>query len=841
MSFTAVELQEAVDELLLSAGVSTPRLPITGSRDIVATKNQSFDLLATALLFKPESFFYVVWLATNASARLLRLQLADLTAVLEAGAGVSRSTPAISSTAELVNAQAALLNFRGALDTGTSLSAGLPQQVDRFRRAIESFLRSQVVPGLVVNGAVSPTAEEQRERVGELWADITARHNNTLRRLEIIRGALSALQRLRLPRSVVTTITDRVYSKVQEVQLVLESPRSEAERRNALLRLMAARTVMTRAATFRSPQRLLSPLRGDSSSILLLDAGEPPSLSGMVSAPFNTEPPSFLEVSVDGAPVSVPTALDSRAEVRSRPLIVWPSGPTAPAEAVIEPDFGVASSYAVPAAWPSGAAAALDLDTNLAGIEVTWDATEDVLVFRSQNPGDDSHLRVLDSTVPAANFVEWTFGAAAPVRAGEPVEAEAVLDVLRQIPGIRAEAPREVLTTLTGVRPPGPGNEALVRVRVVEDVGGGFVSDGTTTIVATTDLEGRGVEAGMLLVVTAPPAAAGTYTILEVDGPVVVVDADVAATAVPDFFVGPDFTALPAGARVLVSGSADNSGFYRLVSSGPGELELIPPLREDGEVDAVVFEQFVQFRSRSLAAAATLEVTASQLQADTGLPLGIFGASATAGRVATDLALRGVRPGDVLRLMSPSSVVSTHEVVSVIGGDVVFSPAIDYEAGSWSYEIFSSPYLTYEALLSTLPELGDLRELDTVVGRLRRGAAMTPQFLAQFAAYATTLGTAASALEAYAVPLEASIQSVVQMFREQGMDRALDLLVAADITTLFGLQPDEVSYSTNVMRAAATAGREVAPVSKFAGIQQPQVLAYAPTPYDPIGGDGSGQ
>lgn len=840
MPFTAAELQAAVDELLLSSGVSMPRLPVTGARDIVATKNQSFDLLATALLFKPESFFYVVWLATNASARLLRLQLADLAEVLEAGAGVSRSTPAITSTAELVNAQAALLNFRGALNSGTSISTGLPQEVDRFRRAIESFLRSQVAPGTVVGGDVLPTAEEQRERVAALWRQISVRDDNLRRRLELIRGALSALQQLRLPRSVMAAITDRVYASTQVVQAALEGPRSAAERRRALLRLMAARTVMTRAATFRSPQRRLAPLRGDSDVIQLLDGGDPPEISGTVSAPFNTAPGTFLEVVVDGVPTLVPSLLDSRAEVRSQPLVIWPSGPTAPAEAVIEPDFGAAVSYALPVTWPSGPAAAADLDANLPGIEVLWDGIDNTLVFRSQNPGDDSHLRVLDNTADAANFVEWAFGAVAPVQAGEPVSAEDVLGLLQQIPAIRAEAPREVLQTLSGTRPPGPGNEALVWVRVVEGSGFGFVSDGSDTVVASSDFEAQGVQPGMVLVVTAPGPSSGVYAILEVDGPVIRVDASVAPTAAPDFFVAPDFSALPAGARVQITGSADNSGFYRLVSSGPGELELTPDLREDGEVDAVVFDQRIQVTSRSAAAAATLEVSPSLLQASTGLPLGVVGARARLGRTSVELTVRGVRVGDRLELVSPSLVRSLHVVTGVSAGDVMFSPAIDYEPGTWTYELLSAPYLNYIEMLESLPELVGLRELDTIAGRLQRGAAMTAQFLASFASYASALSGALGVLDGYVVAPEAAIQSVVLMFREQGMDRALDLLMAADISSLFELQPDEVSYSTNVMRAAATAGREVAPVSKFS-VQEPRVLAFSPTPYDPIGGDGSGQ
>ena len=71
------------------------------------------------------------------------------------------------------------------------------------------------------------------------------------------------------------------------------------------------------------------------------------------------------------------------------------------------------------------------------------------------------------------------------------------------------------------------------------------------------------------------------------------------------------------------------------------------------------------------------------------------------------------------------------------------------------------------------------------------------------------------------------------------MDRALDLLSSLDVLTFFNMGNDEVSYATNLVRKAATVGREVVPVSKYAKSEQVtqelRTVSFQPDPYDPLG------
>lgn len=839
MPFSSEELQLAVDGLLLSDGVRMSKLPITGARDVVAAKTRSFDLLATTLLLKPDAYFYLIWLASNAIRRLVMLQLADMATIIEAAEGVDRSTPRISSTAELVNAQAALLNLGAALNQGSASPTQIPPEVDRFRRSIEGFLRNQVMPGVVVGTDVVPTAEEQRETIARLWSDVMTRQRNIAARIEYLVSATSALSSLRLPRSVLQAVTDRVTRKLQELETTLEGPQGREARRRALLELMAARTVMSRAAAFRPPLRVLAPVPRDATTGVLLDGGTPPSLLGIVSGPYNLPGASTLVLEVDGVPAPVVLVPTSQAEVVTSPL-TFPGGPVAPAEVAVEVDHGAAVTHALPVSYPDGGTAAADLTSNLAGVTVTWDAISQTLTFSSDDYSDISHLRFLDDTAGRGNFVDWAFGAVAPVQAGVPVEAEVVLEALADIPNVSARTTREVWATLDGERLPGPGLEAQIWQRLVQGAGSGFTSNGTATVQGTTNFEARGVEPGMVLTVTAPGPAVGDYEILSVEGSTLELNATVAATAVPDFYIGPDYSSLLLGARVRVIGG-ENTGHYRLVDAGPSFIETTPALREDGNVSVVVFTEVLEVRNTSAATSATLEAQASAAQAQLGLPLGLVRAANARIQIPINFPLRGVRPGDQLTLTSPSPATTTHSIVAVEDGRLQFTPPIGFEAGAWGFTVRSQSYLRYDALVAALPVFPDMTELDNIVSRLIRGARFSVTLSAPMTMYSLALVLAAQALDAFQIAEEPTITAVVRLFREHGLDRALDYLLALRITEVFEMRADDVSYSTHVMRAAATAGREVAPVSRYAGSSlagsELQVRSNTPRAYDPIGGD----
>jgi hypothetical protein len=92
-------------------------------------------------------------------------------------------------------------------------------------------------------------------------------------------------------------------------------------------------------------------------------------------------------------------------------------------------------------------------------------------------------------------------------------------------------------------------------------------------------------------------------------------------------------------------------------------------------------------------------------------------------------------------------------------------------------------------------------------------------------------------VDAFSVPFESMIDNVLRMLSEQGMDRALDLLLNLDLDEFFTMPAEGVSYSTWLTKQSADAARELAPVSKFAKsanvAEEVRPLASQPNPFDP--------
>ena len=73
--YTSDEVQAAIDKFLLGA-VSVPKTHLN-SRDVVAARDDVYALLTTALLLRPNVYFYVIWLAKNKLEALRRAQKAS--------------------------------------------------------------------------------------------------------------------------------------------------------------------------------------------------------------------------------------------------------------------------------------------------------------------------------------------------------------------------------------------------------------------------------------------------------------------------------------------------------------------------------------------------------------------------------------------------------------------------------------------------------------------------------------------------------------------------------------------------------------------------------------------
>lgn len=309
------------------------------------------------------------------------------------------------------------------------------------------------------------------------------------------------------------------------------------------------------------------------------------------------------------------------------------------------------------------------------------------------------------------------------------------------------------------------------------------------------------------------------------------------------------------GDRVRITGSADshNDGLYRVNSLTDTTITLDRTpnslLVADDNVTLVVERNLVTITGVS---SADMDGVAffppDPGTVELGLPVSATQTYPTATTITPvgtgiDYVVRGVSVGDQVTLFLGSGD-SVQTVTSVAPRQLGISPGAEYEfPNEFDYRITNKRYADWVALAagSTAWKTvgGDISSFELEVGRLTVGAAYSVLIQQQVAYQLSALSTYATALDAYAPPREASIANITRMLAEQGMDRALDLLVTLSLEEFFTMQRDSVSYSTHLIRTAADVTREVAPVGKqfraLPNLSQARLGYSTQTRYDPNG------
>jgi len=178
-------------------------------------------------------------------------------------------------------------------------------------------------------------------------------------------------------------------------------------------------------------------------------------------------------------------------------------------------------------------------------------------------------------------------------------------------------------------------------------------------------------------------------------------------------------------------------------------------------------------------------------------------------------------------------------VTEVAARLLTFTPAVSYEPGLWSYVVKNSRMVDYAApksaadvFTTAYPDVGGL---DTMMARLSLGGRYSAEYQAAVQDYTDAVVAFHTALDGYNPAREPAMDHVVETFTEQGLDRALDLLLALRVTELFTMHPDGVSYKSWVTRRAADTTREVVPQTKFAAGAVAQPSFSATEVFDPLG------
>jgi hypothetical protein len=420
--FTDAELEDAILRYLQSE-VSVARTE-AGTRDIISAKQQVFEIVSSVFFLRPESIFPLVWMASNKLRALVDEQLTDMEAIVAAAPRASATSQRITSTAELYNAEAALVSLTGAFEARQSgVGAGLGPATARFQASVDRFVRTELAKNTVVGGEVVKPGEQLRGEIAEHWSTARARHAEIANAMARIVDALGALARVRFPDAAVGALLARVHAGINVLLETMSGSGAAQYSREALLDLTAMRVLLERASRFRVPQRVKAPLTGDAAiGAFTVGTGYSASIKGSVAGPYYYGPGHVVTYSIGGSAAQITLPGHSAAELRSRVMNPYVPSPLGSA-CTLRVDGGAAQSV-VTGAWTTGSDAAAALNAALEGVAVTWDSVTGQVVFRSERVSAGSSLQLVVGTDAETSFLSWWGGPAGAH--GAAVTAEAV-------------------------------------------------------------------------------------------------------------------------------------------------------------------------------------------------------------------------------------------------------------------------------------------------------------------------------------------------------------------------------------------------------------------------------
>lgn len=315
------EVEEAVRRFV-HPGVRYDRDAL-GPTDESKSYSDVVGLVASAIVSRPRTVFYIAYLVSNSLAKDVSHLLDVSEELLDCVNSIGRRTHEITKVDSLHDASAALIEVDSVLGSSNAVNGSA---LLRYSDSLDTFIAKSLAPNIRDPGGIVRTAPEAVVDAADFLSELTESWGGMLSRVDRIEHIVSDIQSLNLQSSALSSVVNSVRAVLDSVADAFDSTAGReavALSRSAYLDIESGRSTIVNYSEFGDPT---SPLATD-----IVSPAQPVSLEAVNaslvcgrSAPWRfTSSDNVLKLSEDGEsektytlPVAdLPTIISGRAEM----------------------------------------------------------------------------------------------------------------------------------------------------------------------------------------------------------------------------------------------------------------------------------------------------------------------------------------------------------------------------------------------------------------------------------------------------------------------------------------------------------------------------------------------
>jgi hypothetical protein len=299
LSYRDDELKAAASELI--QGTVSFKRDVLGPRDARSSFDEIRELVNSALLYEPDSVFYLIFIASQALQKIVNDEVDTLAELLDAVDDLLKPNKPIEDVASVAEASVALSALDGAIARsgriGQTEYSRYLKAIERAKRTFGSVTKLTFTPrgsSQAVTDIVRPAAQARKDTTAH-FGTLKTQHAVMLERVSNLLTAYRSFNLDELATLVSRTQVSRAQGQMNRLHEQLKDL-PPAERtglaREALLRVLTNRSVVTAMTSAPTPGGVkLEQRRGAAATYRLVASGtgSAPTLEGAISAPYPLE------------------------------------------------------------------------------------------------------------------------------------------------------------------------------------------------------------------------------------------------------------------------------------------------------------------------------------------------------------------------------------------------------------------------------------------------------------------------------------------------------------------------------------------------------------------------